>query len=124
MANLSFSRINAILFFISLLVGAIFTLEHIFDDILVGRYFANPQELRYEIIFLCSYLLIILFILRYGYFLAVNRIDWSGLKNDFLFLLNRRYFSPTQWLINILLFWMAVAGFVYSLAISTMKGGL
>ncbi len=71
-----------------------------------------------------DYLLIILFLLRYGYYLAIDKVNWAIVKDDFLFLLNKRYFTKTQWMLNVLLFWLALAGFIYSLAISTMKGAL
>lgn len=122
MAKISMNRITATLFFLALLSGAVFCVERIAEDIATGRYFANVQEIRYDIGFLASYTLIILFVLRYGYFLAVNRVNWSNVKDDFIYLLNRKYFNRTQWVINILLFWLALIGFIYSLAISAMKG--
>jgi len=124
MAKLSIGRFMAVLIFLLLLVGAAFCLQRIADDISIGKYFSYPQEFRYEITFLVSYILIILFLLRYGYYLAVNRVSWKIVKDDFLFLLNRRHFSKGQWLLNVSLFWLALIGFIYSLAVSAMKGTL
>ncbi len=124
MAKISAGRISAILFFLSLLTGAMFCFQRLAQDITAGRYFANLEEFRYEVIFLSSYVFIILFTLRYGYYLAVNRVNWSKVKEDFLYLLNRRLFSRTQWIINVLLFWLSLLGFILSLTISAMKGNL
>lgn len=124
MPKVSINRITAILFFLLLLVGAVFCLQRLAGDIAEGRYFTGMEEVRYEIIFLTSYILIILLLLRYGYYLAINRVNWKNIKDDFLYLLNKKYFSKTQWMLNVLLFWLALAGFVCSLAISAMKGNL
>lgn len=120
----SLGRISAILFFLLLVVGAIFSLLRLWQDISTGKYFSRPEELRYEIIFLTSYILIILFVLRYGYYLAVNRVDWEIVKYDLLYLLNKKYFTRYQWILNLLLFWLSLIGFIFSLAISAMKGNL
>jgi len=120
----SFGRFIAIVFFLSLAAAAAFSCQKVGEDISTGKYFAHPQDLHYEIIFLAAYLFIILFVLRYGYYLAINRVQWRTLKDDFLYLLNRRYFTKSQWILNLLLFWLALIGFIYSLAISTMKGAL
>ena len=124
MAKISIGRITAIFFFLLLVAGAVFCLQRLGEDISAGKYFRYPDELRYEIVFLTSYVLIILLVLRYGYYLAVNRVDWNIIKNDFLYLLNKKYFSKAQWILNVLLFWLALIGFIYSLAISAMKGSL
>ena len=122
MAKISIGRLSAILFFLALVVGAVFCLQKLEEDISAGKYFNHPEELRYEIIFLASYVLIILFVLRYGYYLAINRVNWAILKDDFAYLLNKKYFSRIQWALNILLFWLALIGFIYSLTISAMNG--
>lgn len=124
MSKISIGRVSAILFFMLLLLGAALCLQRLGQDISVGKYFSRPEELRYETVFLASYLFIILFVLRYGYYLAINRVSWGIIKDDFAYLLNRRYFSKTQWMLNVLLFWLALIGFIYSLAISAMKGSL
>ena len=124
MAKIPFGRITAALFFLLLVAGAIFCLQKAREDIFMGKYFSRPEELRYEIAFLVSYGLIILLLLRYGYYLAVNRVNWEILKGDFLYLLNKKYFTTLQWMLNVLLFWLALFGFIYSLAISAMKGSL
>ncbi len=124
MAKISIGRITAIFFFLLLVTGAAFCLQRLGEDISMGKYFRYPEELRYEIAFLTSYILIILLVLRYGYYLAVNRVDWNIIKNDFLYLLNKKYFSKVQWMLNVLLFWLALIGFIYSLAISAMRGSL
>lgn len=124
MARISIGRVSAILSFLALLVGAGFCLQRLAEDISIGKYFSRPEELRYEIAFLASYLFIIIIVLRYGYYLAVNRVDWETVKGDFLYLLNRKHFTKTQWILNVLLFWLALVGFIYSLVISTMKGNL
>jgi hypothetical protein len=124
MAKISAGRLTALVFFSSLIAGAVFCLHRLQQDIIAGKYFSHPEELRYEIIFLSSYALIILFLLRYGYYLAINKINWQTIKDDFLYLLNKRYFSRGQWIFNVVLFWMAVITFVCSLAISVMKGNL
>ncbi len=124
MVKISIGRLSAILFFLALFVGAVFCLQKLEEDISAGKYFSHPEELRYEIISLTSYVLIILFVLRYGYYLAVNRVNWGIVKDDFAYLLNKRYFSKIQWALNVLLFWLALIGFIYSLAISAMKGNL
>ncbi|UCB57220.1 MAG: hypothetical protein JSV30_01115 [Candidatus Omnitrophota bacterium] len=120
----SVGRIMAILFFLSLIVGGVFCLQRLAEDITAGKYFSNPEDLRYEIIFLTSYIFIILFVLRYGYYLAIGRVNWKTAKDDFIYLLNKKHFSKTQWLLNMLLFWLSLIGFVYSMAISVMKGNL
>lgn len=124
MSKISIGRVTGILFFLSLIVGAVFCLQRLNQDISTGKYFSRPEELRYEIIFLTSYIFIILFLLRYGYYLAINRVSWHNLREDFLYLLNKKHFSKIQWMINMLLFWIALIGFIYSLTISTMKGSL
>ena len=124
MAKISIGRVTAILFFSSLIVGAIFCLQRLVQDISIRKYFSQPEELRHEIAFIASYLFIIIFVLRYGYYLATNKVTWETIKGDFVYLLNRKYFSKTQWMINLLLFWLALIGFIYSLAISAMKGNL
>ena len=124
MPKISKERLTAIIFFLLLIVGAVFSLVRLREDIVLGKYFQHPEELSYEIGFLSSYVLIILLVLRYGYYLGVNRVSWKILKGDFLYLLNKKYFSKFQWVLNVLLFWMALIGFIYSLAISTMKGNL
>ncbi len=124
MAKISFRRLSAILFFLLLLVGAIFCLQRLNQDISTGKYFSRPEEFRYEVVFLVSYILIILFVLRYGYYLAVNRVNWETVKADPLYLLNKKYFTRGQWILNLLSFWAAIIGFIYSLAISAMKGNL
>ncbi|MFC1632132.1 hypothetical protein ACFL1I_07590 [Candidatus Omnitrophota bacterium] len=124
MAKNSFGRTVAVLLFFLLLIGAAFSMQRLTEDINSGKYFTNLGEFRYEAGFLASYLLIIILLLRYGYYLAINRVHWGIVKNDFLFLLNKKYFSRTQWVINILLFWLSLGGFIYSLAISAMKGNL
>lgn len=124
MPKISFGRLVAIVFFLSLVAAAAFCWQKVGEDISTGKYFAHPQDLHYEIIFLATYLFIILFVLRYAYYLAINRVRWKTLKDDFLYLLNRKYFTKTQWILNLLLFWLALIGFIYSLAISTMKGAL
>ena len=124
MAKISIGRVTAILFFSSLIAGAIFCLQRLAQDISIGKYFSQPEEFRYEIAFIASYLFIIIFVLRYGYYLATNKVTWETIKGDFVYLLNRKYFSKTQWMINVLLFWLALTGFIYSLAISAMKGNL
>ncbi|MBN2097513.1 MAG: hypothetical protein JW714_03425 [Candidatus Omnitrophica bacterium] len=124
MGKLSLQRLSAILFFGMLLAGALFCALRLKEDIALGKYFSNPEELRYDIIFLTSYAFIVLFILRYGYYLAINKVQWRTLKDDYLYLLSKKYFTKTQWLINILLFWLALSGFFYSLTISTMQGNL
>lgn len=122
MKKISWRRASAILFFCVLIAGAVFCVQRLSQDIVTGRYFSNPQETKYEIIFILSYILIISFMLRYGYYLAVNKVDWAVIKDDFLYLLNKKYFTRGQWVINVLLFWLALAGFIYSLSISVMKG--
>lgn len=122
MGKISWQRALAILFFGGLIAGAVFCFQRLSQDIGTGRYFSNSQETKYEIVFILSYILIILFMLRYGYYLAVNRVDWAGIKDDFLYLLNKKYFTQGQWIVNVLLFWLALAGFIYSLSISVMKG--
>lgn len=124
MSRISIGRLNAIIFLLLLIVGAVYCLQLVRDDIITGKYFSLPVELRYEIIFLASYLFIIIFILRYGYYLAINRVTWEDVRADFLYLLNKKYFSKTQWAINMLLFWLSLVGFIYSLTISAMKGNL
>ncbi|MBL7091965.1 MAG: hypothetical protein ISS24_01000 [Candidatus Omnitrophica bacterium] len=124
MARISIGRASAILSFLALLAGAGFCLQRLAEDISIGKYFSRPEELHYEIAFLASYLFIIIIVLRYGYYLAVNRVSWETIKGDFLYLLNRKHFTKTQWILNVLLFWLALAGFIYSLVISTMKGNL
>lgn len=122
MEKKSWQRAAAILFFCGLVAGAVFCVLRLSQDIAAGRYFRNPQEIKYEIVFISSYVLIIAFMLRYGYYLAVNRIDWTVIKEDFLYLLSKKYFTRAQWVINVLLFWLALAGFIHSLSISVMKG--
>jgi hypothetical protein len=117
-------RIAAVSFFLLLLLGAIFCILKLGEDIYAGKYFNRPEEFRYEAAFLTSYILIILLVLRYGYYLAANKVSWKIIGDDFFYLLNKKYFGRVQWVINVILFWMAVAGFIYSLAISTMKGYL
>jgi len=124
MTKVSIGRISAILVFLILLVGAGFCFQRLIEDISEGRYFTHPQELHYELTFLVAYSLIILLTLRYGYYLAIGRVNWAILKDDFLYLLNKKYFSRFQWIINVILFWLTLTGFIYSLAISTMKGNL
>jgi hypothetical protein len=121
---MSIGRISALIFFLLLIVGAVYCLELIRHDIIIEKYFSNPEELRYEIISLASYLFITIFILRYGYFLAINRVTWENIRADLLYLLNDKYFNKTQWVINMLLFWLSLIGFIYSLTISAMKGSL
>lgn len=122
MAHIKFSRFIAVLLFLALLGGAVFCMFRLADDIYAQNYFVCESELRYELIFLTSYVLIILFVLRYGYYLAVNRVSWKDVKDDYIFLLNKKYFSRTQWILNVLLFWFSLIGFIYSLALSAMKG--
>lgn len=122
MSRSKFSRFSAVLFFLALLGGALFCMFRLADDIHAQNYFVRESELKHEIIFLTSYILIILFVLRYGYYLAVNRVGWKEVKDDYIFLLNKKYFSRTQWILNILLFWFSLIGFIYSLALSAMKG--
>ena len=124
MAKLPFGRITAILFFLLLVAGAVFCLQKVREDIVIGKYFSRPEELRYETVSLVSYVLIILFLLRYGYYLAKDTVNWEAIKGDFLYLLNKKYFTTIQWMFNVLLFWLALFGFIYSLAISAMKGSL
>lgn len=124
MKRLSFNRLSAILFFLLLVVGAVYCLQILSENIASGKYFLQPEQLRQEIALLVSYLLIIFLVLRYGYYLAVDRVNWQTLKDDFLFLLNRKYFTKQQWLINVFLFWLALIGFIYSLAVSATKGAL
>ena len=124
MTKISIGRVSAILSFLVLLAGAGFCLQRLAEDISTGKYFSQPQELRYEIAFLASYLFIIIIVVRYGYYLAINRVNWGTIKDDFLYLLNKKYFTKTQWVLNVLLFWLALIGFVCSLAISAMKGNL
>lgn len=124
MTKISIGRITAILFFLLLIVGAAFSLQRLALDISVGEYFSRPGELRYEITFLLSYIFIILFVLRYGYYLAINRVTWKNIKEDFFYLLNKKFFTRPQWILNMLLFWVALIGFISSLAISAMKGSL
>jgi hypothetical protein len=124
MPKISFGRLAAIVFFLSLVAAAAFSLQRVGEDISAGKYFAQPRDFHYEVAFLASYFFIILLVLRYGYYLAINRVQWKTLKDDFLYLLNRKYFTKTQWVINVSLFWLALIGFIYSLAISTMKGAL
>lgn len=124
MPKISAGRAAAILFFLIVVIGAGLSLQRMAEDIFAEKYFNQPQELYQEIIFLSSYILIILLALRYGYYLAIDRVNWQTIRDDFLYLLNRRYFSKTQWVLNVLLFWLTLAGFVLSLALSTMKGNL
>lgn len=124
MTKLSAGRITAISFFLILIIGAYFCFQRLAEDIASGKYFTHAQELQHQIVFLVAYTLIILLALRYGYYLAIGKVSWATIKNDFLYLLNRRHFSKWQWIINIILFWLALVGFVYSLAISTMQGSL
>lgn len=124
MTKTSFGRISAILFFLLLVLGATLCIQRLTQDIAAGKYFSCLEEFRYEIIFLAAYLLIIIFLLRYGYYLAINRVDWEIVKNDLLYLLNKKYFTKFQWVLNLLLFWLALGGFIYSLVISAMKGSL
>jgi hypothetical protein len=124
MVKISGGRISAIVFFFSLLSAGIFCLQRVIQDIEAGKYFNNPDEFFHEIVFLCSYILIIFFVIRYGYYLAINRVNWKNIKDDFIYLLNKKYFSKVQWILNILLFWLSLIGFIFSLVISTMKGGL
>ena len=124
MAKRALSRLSTILFFLLLLVGAIFCGQRLNQDISTGKYFSHPEEFRYEVVFLVSYILIILFVLRYGYYLAVNRVNWETVKADPLYLLNKKYFTRAQWISNLLWFWAAIIGFIYSLAISAMQGKL
>lgn len=124
MAKISIGRITAILFFLMLVVGAVFSLQKATQDIYSGNYFRYPEKLHFDISSLVSYILITIFILRYGYYLAINRVTWGTIKDDFLYLLNRRYFTKVQWILNVLLFWLSLTGFVYYLAISAMKGSL
>lgn len=124
MTKISFGRISAILFFLLLVLGAALCVQRLSQDIAAGKYFSHPDGFRYEIIFLSAYLVIIVFLLRYGYYLAINKVDWEIVKNDFLYLLNRKYFGKFQWILNLLLFWLALGGFIYSLVISAMKGNL
>ena len=124
MTKIIFGRITAILFFLLLLIGAAFCLARMGEDISSGKYFQNPAEFRYEVIFLSSYILIIIFVLRYGYYLAKGKVNWKAVKDDFLYLLSEKHFTKFQWILNILLFWLALIGFIYSLAISAMKGNL
>lgn len=124
MAKICVGRVTAILSFLLLVLGAVFCLQRLTQEISAGKYFSQSDELRYEIVFLASYIIIILFVLRYGYYLAINRVNWGNIKDDFLFLLNKKYFTKPQWMLNVLLFWLALVGFIYSLAISAMKGNL
>ena len=124
MVKISSGRVTAVLFFALLIVGAGFCLQRLSEDISQGKYFSNQDELRYELTFLASYLLIIGLLLRYGYYLAVNRVNWAIVRDDFFYLLNKRYFGKFQWGLNILLFWLSLIGFVLSLAISAMRGFL
>lgn len=124
MTKTSPGRKCAILFFLLLILGAAFCVQRLTQDIAAGKYFSRLDEFRYEILFLTSYLLIIIFVLRYGYYLAVDRVSWEIVKNDFLYLLNKKHFSKFQWILNLLLFWLALGGFIYSLAVSAMKGNL
>lgn len=124
MAKISIRRSSAILFFLLLVVGAVFCLQRLSEDISAGKYFTQHQEFYQEVVLLGSYILIILFLLRYGFYLAINRVDWTTIREDFLYLLNKKYFSKIQWLFNVLLFWLSLVGFIYSLAISAMKGNL
>jgi len=124
MPKISVGRATAILFFLIVLIGAGLSLQRMAEDIFAEKYFNQPQELYQEIIFLSSYILIILLALRYGYYLAIDRVNWQTIKDDFLYLLNKRHFSKTQWVLNVLLFWLTLAGFVLCLAFSTMKGNL
>ena len=122
MAKISIGRINAILFFLLLTVGAMFCLLRLSEDITSEKYFTRPDEIHYEATYISTYILIILFALRYGYYLAINRVNWAIIKDDFLFLLNRKYFSKVQWVLNVLLFWITFVSFIISLSISTLKG--
>ena len=124
MAKISIGRVTAILFFLLLVVGAVFSLQKVIQEISLGNYFKYAERLRIDISSLVIYSLITIFILRYGYYLAINRVTWETIKGDFLYLLNKRYFSKTQWILNVLLFWLSLAGFIYYLAISAMKGSL
>ncbi|NQS99538.1 MAG: hypothetical protein HQ595_00510 [Candidatus Omnitrophica bacterium] len=124
MSKTSAGRISAMLFFLLLIVGAGFCIQRLTEDVALGKYFTHLSDFRYEMVFLISYILIIIFLLRYGFYLAVNTVNWEIVKNDFLYLLNKKHFSKTQWILNLLLFWSALAGFIYSLAISTMQGSL
>jgi hypothetical protein len=124
MVKLFGRRISAVVFFFSLLVAGVLCLQRVIQDIEAGKYFNNPDEFFHEIVFLSSYALIIFFIIRYGYYLAIDRVNWKNIKDDFIYLLNRKYFSKTQWIINLLLFWLSLFGFIFSLVISTMKGRL
>lgn len=124
MAKISFGRVTAILFFLSLIVGAVFCLQRLEQDIFIGEYFSQPEELRHEIVFLTAYIFIIIFVLRYGYYLAINRVNWKIVKEDFLYLFNKKFFTKTQWRLNVLLFWLALTSFICSLIISVMKGNL
>lgn len=124
MVKIPVGRISAILFFLLLTIGASFSLHNLVEDIVVGKYFTQPEELHFEIAFIISYIFIIILLLRYGYYLAKNQVNWLVIKDDFLYVLNRKYFSQRQWLINVLLFWISLIGFIYALAISTMKGHL
>ena len=122
MTKLSGGRIMAIAFFLILVIGAGFCFQRLAEDISSGKYFTHTGEFHHQLAFLIAYVLIILLALRYGYYLAIGRVNWSTIKNDFLYLLNRRHFSKWQWAINIILFWLVLAGFIYSLAISIMQG--
>lgn len=115
-------RITAILSFLVLIVGAVMCFLSLAEDITNGRYLGHSERLFYERVFLVSYIFIILFILRYGYYLAVNRVNWKNIKDDFLYLLNKKLFSKTQWIINVILFWLTLLGFIFSLGISAMRG--
>ncbi len=121
MLKISIGRLSAILLFLALVIGAVFCLQKLGEDISTEKYFSHPQEFRHKIVFFGSYILIILFVLRYGYYLAINRVNWGIVKDDFIYLLNKRYFSKTQWVLNVLLFWLALIGFIYSLTISAMQ---
>ena len=124
MTKIFIRRLSAVMFFLLLVVGAVFCLQRLQQDISIGKYFRQPEELHYEIVFLTAYIFIITFVLRYGYYLAINRVNWEIIKDDFLYLLNKKFFTKTQWVLNVLLFWLALIGFIYSLIISTMKGNL
>lgn len=122
MRKIFIERISAILLFLLLIVGAVFCLLRLSEDISSGRYFSRAGEIHYDIIYITTYVLIILFALRYGYYLALDRVNWKIIKDDFLFLLNKKYFSKVQWIINVLLFWLSFVSFIISLSISTLKG--
>jgi len=117
-------KVTAKIFFISLLAGALVCFHRVGQDVVDGKYFTDPERFRYELVSLTSFVLIILLMLRFGFYIFINKVDWAIVKDDFLYLLNRKYFNGFQWAINQILFWLALTGFIYALAVSTMEGTL